>query len=348
MTRLQVFGIPGVGEVRAGADLAADLLDALAAAGTALAAGDVLVVSSKVVSKAEGRAVPATTRDALVAAETVRLVARRRTPNGLAQVVQAQAGPVMAAAGVDLSNVEPGSALLLPVDPDASARALRARLTALGAPPVGVVLSDTAGRAWRDGQVDFALGAAGIRITEDLRGGTDTYGQPLEVTVRALVDEVAAAGDLVKGKTSGVPAAVVRGVPELVTDDDGPGAAALLRPAGEDWFRFGQVEAVRAALGVAPDAHEPPAVPREDVETRLRRAVTIALAARDPWPAPPLEADVSYDGDRAVVTTTHADDFSIGALAQRIAAALWSEDLAVHAMRVDGGCLSLVAALINE
>lgn len=339
---ITAFGIAGVGELRPGDDLAAVLVSALAAAGQRLLAGDLLVVSSKAVSKVEGRFVPAAERDAAVAAQTVRVVARRRAPAGLAQVVQAVAGPVMAAAGVDNSNVEPGQVLLLPADPDGSARALRARLAALGVTGVGVLLSDTAGRAWRDGQVDFALGAAGIRVTDDLRGAPDTHGQPMQVTVRALADEVAALADLVKGKLTGLPAAVVRGLGHIVQAVDGPGATALLRPAAEDWFRLGHVEAVRACLGLDVAAHDPPSVLPETVEARLARVVEMAFAAGGPWPGRHDVRQAAVDhGARASFRCR--DAASLGAFAQRLSALAWSENLRLT-MTMDDDTLDVGAA----
>jgi coenzyme F420-0:L-glutamate ligase/coenzyme F420-1:gamma-L-glutamate ligase len=281
--RLEAFGVPGIGEVTAGADLAGLLLTALAAVGQALTDGDIVVLSSKVVSKAEGRSRATTSRDAVVDEQTVRVVAERLTPRGRAAIVQSASGPVLAAAGVDASNVAPGTVLTLPADPDASARRLLAELRARSRRRVGLVVSDTLGRPWRQGQTDAAIGAAGVRVIDDLRGGTDAYGNPLEVTVRAVVDELAALADLVKGKLDGMPAAVLRGLPGLVTEQDGPGAADLLRPAAQDWFRYGHVEAVRTALGAPPGTAGVPLQPVEPgtAAARLERAVAVALAAGD-------------------------------------------------------------------
>jgi len=356
--RLEAFGVTGIGEVRAGDDVAALVVEALAGSGERLADGDVVVVSSKVVSKAEGRVVRAESREAAVTSQTVRVVAERVTPRGLTRIVEARSGPVMAAAGVDASSVAPGTVLLLPADPDASARALRARLRELTGALVGVVVSDTAGRTWRDGQVDVAIGAAGVAVADDLRGEHDVHGQLLEVTVRAMADEVASLADLVKGKLAGVPVAVVRGAEGLVGEDDGPGASALLRRSGEDWFRYGHVEAVRASLGVPPVVEPvagkdpaPVTVPPGPVAERLRRALDVALAAPDPVPggdgytsAVEVSEDVSTDGDIVGFTLTlpvsspptdppgrAAALIRVGALLQRITAAGWTEDLAVEA-----------------
>jgi coenzyme F420-0:L-glutamate ligase/coenzyme F420-1:gamma-L-glutamate ligase len=339
---MEIFGLQGIGEVRAGDDLAGLLVEALVTGAQELRDGDVIVVSSKVVSKAEGRLVTADTRQAQITAETVRRVAARRTPRGLAEIVEAAAGPVMAAAGVDNSNVSPGTVLLLPKDPDGSARALRARLRELTGALVGVILSDTAGRAWRDGQTDFALGAAGVAVTDDLRGTTDTHGQPLEVTVRALADELAAAADLVKGKLTSVPAAVIRGAGAQVTEDEGPGAAVLLRPVQEDWFRYGHVEAVTASLGLNPADIEPPTVPVASLEKRFARALAIAQQSQAPWTPAPAVFLVEVSEASATITQTIADAATLGALAQRISAAAWAEDLTVE-IELAGDALRLTA-----
>lgn len=138
--------------------------------------------------------------------------------------------------------------LLLPEDPDASARAIRSGLRDSLGVDVGVLVTDTFGRPWRAGLTDVAIGAAGVRVLDDLRGGTDTHGNPLSATVVATADELAAAGDLVKGKTSGLPVAVVRGLPQVVAEGDGEGARAMVRGARDDMFRLGTSEAVRLAV----------------------------------------------------------------------------------------------------
>ncbi len=326
---LEIHPVVGLPEIVAGADLAALLHGA-----ARLLPGDVLVVSSKVVSKAAGLTRPAAERDAVVGQQTRRVVASRRTPRGTASVVESVAGPVMAAAGVDASNTAAGTVLVLPPDADADARRLRTRLRAIGA-DVAVVVTDTAGRAWRTGQTDFALGCAGLVAIDDLRGTTDASGTVLEVTERALADEVAAAADLVKGKATGVPAAVVRGLGAYVTDDDGPGAAVLLRSSG-DWFRLGHVEAVRAALGVPHGVVEVASVLPETVDVRLRRAVALATHPRSA-----ATADVSDD----VVTLT-GEPYDVGHLSARLLAALWTEDLQGVVTRHGGACDIAVVSLV--
>lgn len=235
----RVWALPGLPEVGPGDDIA----KLIAAGGPGLVDGDVLLVTSKIVSKAEGRIVEAGDREAAIDAETVRVVARR----GALRIVENRQGLVMAAAGVDASNTPAGTVLLLPEDPDASASRIRDGLRdALGV-EVGVVITDTFGRPWRAGLTDVAIGAAGVRVLDDLRGGADTHGNRLDVTVVATADELAAAGDLVKGKAAGLPVAVVRGLGHVVADG-ADGARALVRPAADDMFRLGTSEAVREAV----------------------------------------------------------------------------------------------------
>ncbi|WP_345963218.1 coenzyme F420-0:L-glutamate ligase [Streptomyces sp. BRB040] len=237
----RVWALPGLPEVRPGDDLA----KLIAAAEPALTDGDVLIVTSKIVSKAEGRVVEAADREAAIDAQTVRVVARR----GTLRIVENRLGLVMAAAGVDASNTPAGTVLLLPEDPDASARGIREGLRDTLGVDVGVIVTDTVGRPWRSGLTDMAIGAAGVRVLDDLRGGTDAYGNPLGATVVATADELAAAGDLVKGKAAGLPVAVVRGLPQVVVaEDDGEGARAMVRGARDDMFRLGTSEAVRQAV----------------------------------------------------------------------------------------------------
>ncbi|WP_432476999.1 coenzyme F420-0:L-glutamate ligase [Nocardioides sp. GXQ0305] len=240
MKRVEVLAPDGVPEVGSGDDLAG-LLTAVAE----LEDGDVVLVTSKVVAKAEGRVVPGT-RDDLLATETARVVARR----GPTTVVRTRHGLTLAAAGIDASNVEPGHVVLLPVDPDASARRLRTRLAETTGCTVGVVVTDTAGRAWRHGQTDLAVGAAGIRVLDDQAGRLDPHGNELAVTAPAVADELAAASELVQGKLGRRPFAVVRGRADLVLPlgDDGPGAVALVRADHEDMFGLGSREAVVRAL----------------------------------------------------------------------------------------------------
>jgi coenzyme F420-0:L-glutamate ligase/coenzyme F420-1:gamma-L-glutamate ligase len=244
MNGLSILPVEGVGEVRAGDDLAALLVGAIGRDG--LADGDVLVVTSKVVSKAEGRSVTGD-RSVAIDDETDREVARR----GGTVIVRTHHGLVLAGAGIDASNTGPGTVLLLPRDPDASARGIREALASSTGRNVAVVVSDTAGRAWRHGQADLAIGAAGLIVLDDHAGRTDDYGNTLTVTAPAVADEVAAAADLVKGKLARRPAAVLRGLEDLVLPrgEHGPGAQALVRAEDEDMFGYGARDAVLHAVG---------------------------------------------------------------------------------------------------
>ncbi|WP_404388228.1 coenzyme F420-0:L-glutamate ligase [Humibacillus xanthopallidus] len=352
VTLTPLHGIP---EVCPGDDLA-DLLDAgLRASGLTLLDGDVVVVSSKVASKALGLVTDDVDRERVVAGETDRVVAERRAGDRLTRIVKAKAGPVMAAAGVDGSNTgERGGLLLLPHDPDQVCEQLHDALTRRHGVRLGVVLSDTAGRPWRVGQVDFALGAHGLHVLDDLRGGVDADGRDLSVTARALADEIAAAADLVKGKVLGVPAAVVRGLTDVVVDDvarevtgeapDGaadeaaaeaagaatdrrgtpPGARDLVRTGRDDWFGHGRVEAVRAALGAPPgsdlalEVGIPPVGPETRAEA-VARAVRLALA---------LDDEATADVGEASVTLGADSPYELGRLVARLQAALWCDGLA--------------------
>ena len=237
-----IFAVEGLPEIHSGDDLAALLGDILV---DTLEHGDILVVTSKIVSKAEGRLIEAADREEAITAETRRLVASRSSMHGTTRIVETHLGLVMAAAGVDASNVPDGTIALLPVDPDASALALATALRARLGVAIGVILSYTFGRPWRDGQTDVAIGAAGLHVVDDLRGSTDTQGRTLEVTVPAIADELAGATDLVKGKAAGRPVAVVRGLGRFVTGLDAVGAKRLIRVAELDMFRLGSDEAER-------------------------------------------------------------------------------------------------------
>ena len=256
--------VQGLPEVSTGDDLAGLLADALAP--MALAEGDVVVVTQKVVSKAEGRIASTADRDAVVAAETVRVVARR------ADLVIAETahGFVCANAGVDGSNVADGLLTLLPEDPDGSARRLRDALAErLGLERLGLVITDTFGRPWREGLVDVAIGVAGMPATVDLRGTADHTGRELEVTVMALADQVATAAGVVMGKAARVPAAVVRGV---AWDSDAGVAADLVRAPADDLFRESPLQSLHARRTIR--SFGPGAVPREVVAEAVAAACT--------------------------------------------------------------------------
>ena len=254
---VQILPVTGLPEFRPGDDLAAAIADAA----PWLRDGDVVVVTSKAVSKCEGRLVvapdDAEERDALrrslIDAEAVRVLARK----GRTLITENRNGLVQAAAGVDGSNVAATELALLPVDPDASAAALRVELSRRLGVRVGVLITDTMGRAWRNGQTDTAIGAAGVPVLHPYAGASDAHGNELVVTEIAVADEIAAAADLAKGKVAGRPVAVVRGLGHLVTDDDGPGARTLPRLGADDLFSEGTAEAY--ARGFADARAEEPA-----------------------------------------------------------------------------------------
>lgn len=303
MTDLVVVAPAGVPEVGPGTDLAelaTSLLD--------LRDGDVLLVTSKAVAKAEGL-VSDRSKDELVAEDTVRVVARR----GPLTIARHRLGLTLAAAGVDESNVAAGRVVPLPRDPDGSARDLRSAVRRRTGVNVGVVVTDTAGRPWRLGQTDIAVGAAGVVVLESFAGLDDGYGHQLQATEPAAADELAAAAELAQGKLGRRPLALVRGRADLVlpAGDDGPGAAALVRPESDDLFGLGTREAVvRAVLGDPADrpAYGAPASATELAEalgtilgegavTGLGTTLTVA-------PAGPLVAVVAFAHGWRVVSTS--------------------------------------------
>ena len=243
---ITIIPVAGIAEVTAGDDLAALILES-----TPLEAADIVVVTSKIISKAEGRVLDvsdASERDALITRESVREVARRGSGPTATRIVETRHGFVMAAAGADVSDVGAGKIALLPLDPDESARQLRARLIALsGIDCLGVVITDTFGRPWRNGVVDHAIGAAGVQVLADLRGKVDRHGVMLESTVTAIGDELASAAELATGKATGRPISIIRGLSgyllpnALLTTD--AGAQTMIRSAAEDMFRLGTAEA---------------------------------------------------------------------------------------------------------
>ncbi|MGO4598245.1 coenzyme F420-0:L-glutamate ligase [Terrabacter sp. 2RAF25] len=325
---ITITPLTGIPEVSEGDDLLDMLQTGLDHAGVSLTDGDVIVVSSKIASKALGLVTHDPDKDRVVRGETEYVVAERAVGDRVTRIVRAKAGPIMAAAGVDGSNTGArGGWLLLPHDPDAVCERLHDGLLERHGVRVGIVLSDTAGRPWRVGQVDFALGAHGVVVLDDLRGGTDADGKPLEVTARAVADEIAAAADLAKGKVSAVPAALLRGLPGALVPEpleSHPRGRDLVRTGPGDWFGYGRVEAVRAALGVEPGSAEATAVGIAPTGTDTRidavgRAVRVALHG-----VPSATADIG-----PLTVTLGADTaYELGRLVSRLCTALWCEWLA--------------------
>lgn len=293
--RVEIVPVPGIGELRPGDDLAALIVEHA----PPLQDGDVLVVTSKAVSKTEGRLVVLddtdeqareAARQQAIEAETVRVVASRDT----LRIVETRHGLVLAAAGVDASNVARNELALLPLDPDASAQLLRESIRERAGVDVGVVISDSMGRPWRAGITDTAIGVAGLTALTDARGHADVYGNVLAVTQVAVADELAAAGDLVKGKFGGVPVAVVRGMArDGKLDDDGQGSRTLIRGSADDLFRLGTAEAIAIgredvgwATEMAPPLHADAVTlitamtPESDQDAAVRQAFLGFLAAR--------------------------------------------------------------------
>ncbi len=356
MDGLEVLPIRGIGDVTPGDDLA----EMITRAAPWLRDGDVLVVTSKIVSKAEGRLVdvPAdgpereAARQEVLASETARVVARR----GPTAIVQTHHGYVMAAAGIDASNVDKTHLVLLPRDPDASARALHAALRERGL-HVGVIVSDTMGRAWRNGLTDVALGAAGIAPLRDHRGEIDPYGNELQLTEMAVVDELASAGELVKGKCDQVPVAVVRGYPGAGAEET-PGAVTLLRDAASDMFSLGTAEARAAGLrdaatladGAAGGTSPPAGGTASGFAAAVDRALATVAEVIAAGTAVTAAEELPEGSAAALRLTPPADDgpaswMRLGADAHRLRAALAAEGVASSVLPgTDGLLLALSPA----
>lgn len=351
MDGLEIRPVRGMGDVTAGDDLA----EMITSAAPWLRDGDVLVVTSKIVSKAEGRLVdvPAdgpereAAREEALASETARVVARR----GSTAIVQTHQGYVMAAAGIDASNVDKTHLVLLPLDSDASARALRSALAARGL-HVAVIVSDTMGRAWRNGLTDVALGSAGIEPLRDHRGEIDPYGNELQLTEMAVIDELAGAGELVKGKCDQVPVAVVRGYPGIGREDF-HGATALLRDAASDMFSLGTAEARAAGLRDAatlPESPRPaspgPASPGPesaspvDIAAVQRALATVAAVTGLSTTIAPEDGALSLT---VAPNAGPAEWIRLGADAHRLRAALAAEGISSTAQTRDNGVLVSLA-----
>jgi coenzyme F420-0:L-glutamate ligase/coenzyme F420-1:gamma-L-glutamate ligase len=278
---ITIFAPAGIAELSPGTDLGSVILAAIEQDPLGpLCDGDIVVVTSKIMSKVEGRIEPASQRTEVITSETKHTVARR----GETRIVRTHGGLTIAAAGIDRSNVSTESILLLPRDPDASAARLHQRLVSESGLRLGVIVSDTAGRPWRTGQTDHAIGLSGVRALENYAGTHDAYGNKLQVTAMAVADELAAAADLVKGKLRGRPVAVVRGLDHLVVGTDSS-AADLLRQESKDMFGFGSQEAVlAAALAATGQQHryeELVAVDRGERTARLLSGTSLGPEAAD-------------------------------------------------------------------
>jgi coenzyme F420-0:L-glutamate ligase/coenzyme F420-1:gamma-L-glutamate ligase len=297
--RLEILPLQGIPDVEPGDDLASLVADAAAAAGVRSA--DVVVVTQKVVSKAEGRMVPEHRgRGDWVERETRRVVARR----GDLVIAETRHGFVCANAGVDASNVAEGFLTLLPEDPDASADRLSSRLSRAAGGPVGVVVTDTFGRPWRRGLVNVAIGCAGLPALVDLRGTKDHTGRVLEATVIALADEVAAASGLAMGKAERIPAVIVRGVRAHVP----PGPARdLIRPPQEDLFRESPLQSLAARRTIRFFGQG--AVPRDALEEAVRAACTAPAPHHTrPWLFTVLESEAAKKRLLAAMASAWVED----------------------------------------
>ena len=349
---LEVLPVHGIGEVVPGSDLA----EVITTAAPWLRDGDILVVTSKIVSKSEGQLVDVPSggaereqaRAEVLGAETARTVARR----GHTRIVQTHHGFVMASAGIDASNVDRSQLVLLPKDPDASARALRSALRERFGLDVGVIVSDTMGRPWRNGLTDVALGAAGLDAIRDYRGELDPYGNEMQVTQVAVVDELSAAGDLVKGKFDQVPVAVVRGFPLGPSSPDGPGAAVLVRDAQHDLFSLGTAEARAEGLNRAATLTDavldplPPAEDLADTEAAVARALALVTVA----PTTVVSAADASSGPagtlRALRFRTTGSEVALGMDVHRLRCALAAEGL-VTVWLPDSAVLAIGAPIMK-
>lgn len=323
-----VRAITGLPDFRPGDDLVA----AICEAAPWIADGDILAVTSKAVSKAEGRLVPtgtdeeerAVTRRTVIDSQTAAVVAERRG----VRIVRTHQGLTMAAAGVDASNVNADEIALLPRDSDASARAIRDGVRRILGKDVAVVITDTTGRPWRGGLVDVAIGSAQIAPLRDLRGSVDTHGHPLAVTAIAQVDEIASASELVRGKLGRVAAAVVRGIPWHADPQQPAGAgAALVRPRDEDMFCLGARDVVPAAQTAG--TTEDPARPEQLADALERVGVPVGLQVSGP--------------EAARVAVRGTDEFQLGMYVGQLLVALRAEGLAADVRR-DPDCVTLTVS----
>lgn len=339
MSKLTITAFAAKNPVASDDDIVDVVADALSDAGATLHHGDIVTVASKIVAKSEGRLVPCVDKQHLVTQQSRRIVAERSTATGyVTRVVESAAGPIMAAAGIDESDVPAGQVLLLPHDADASADRLRsALLTRYQLRSLGVIITDTSGRPWRAGVTDFALGASGVVVLEDARGKVDIHGRELTVTIRAVADEIAAASDLVKDKLTGRPVAVIRGLSHLVLDSDDLNTSGqgrdLVRAESDDWFALGPYEAIRNAIGAPPGKVSPKPIDHasDSAQEKVHRTLDV-VSSYTP------QGVIVRDGDHPLTLQLLApNEFDAGMAMQRLLIAATNEDLEVthytaHAM----------------
>ena len=341
---LTVYAPPVEEEITPGSDLSAVLINALRRNRIDLKDGDILVVASKVVSKAEGRLRTVADRaefEELVEQTGTHLVAERSYRSGTTvQVVRTPAGTVQAAAGLDQSN-SGGAVILHPLDSDRSADGLRRRVEQAFEVRIGLVISDTSSRPWRVGVGDIAIGLSGFSGLDDQRGRPDDDGRVQTVTVRAIADEIAAAADLLKGSSRGLPMALVRGAGGYL-DNGQEGARALSRDLGEDWFRHGHVEAIQRGLGVTDLPGSAPAGDNsDDLLERVSRAIRVVRAGQSRTPGHAAWR-MRIEGSGSRITLSPSDSpataqsggpplleamVGLGSLVERLHTALFAEDL---------------------
>lgn len=341
---LTVYAPPVDEDIEPGSDLAAILINSLRRNRIDLKDGDILVIASKVVSKADGRLRTVDDRaefEELVANSSTHLVAERTYGSGTTvQIVRTQAGTVQAAAGLDQSNS--GDAVVLhPHDCDHSAAVLRQRVEASFSVRIGLIISDTSSRPWRIGVSDIALGLSGFSGLDDQRGRPDDDGRVQSVTVRAIADEIASAADIVKGSSRGLPMALVRGAGGYL-DNGGDGAKALSRELGEDWFRYGHVEAIHRGLGVPELPGRAAAGDNgDDILEKVSRAIRVVRAGQSRTPGHAAWR-MRIEGSGSRITMSPSDSpataqsggpplleamVGLGSLVERLHTALFAEDL---------------------